>query len=260
MRGLCDNLPTMADRSPSAPLPPHPMLDRYYLSEEERRSRIGAWFNEAASDYDWINQAASFGTGSRYRRQALLRAGLAPGMSLLDVGSGTGVVAAQAQSIVGSGGRVVALDPSLGMMEQAAKRGVRRRVRGVAEVLPIPDEKFDLLSMGYALRHVVDLRATFREYRRVLKPGGKVLLLEITPPTSRLAHGLLAFYIGRLLPFIARFGRGGKSSRELMEYYWDTIDRCVPPATILQALAEAGFQKPERHVEHGILSEYTAVR
>jgi demethylmenaquinone methyltransferase/2-methoxy-6-polyprenyl-1,4-benzoquinol methylase len=158
------------------------------------------------------------------------------------------------------GGRVVALDPSLGMLSHAAKRGVRRRVRAVAETLPFPDERFHLLSMGYALRHVVDLRATFQEYRRVLKPGGRVLLLEITPPSSRLAHRLLSFYMGRIAPLIARFGRGGKGSREMMEYYWDTIETCVPPATILQALAEAGFSSPKRYVEHGILSEYTAVR
>jgi demethylmenaquinone methyltransferase/2-methoxy-6-polyprenyl-1,4-benzoquinol methylase len=107
---------------------------------------------------------------------------------------------------------------------------------------------------------VVDLRTTFQEYRRVLKPGGKVLLLEITPPSSRLAHHLLGFYMGRILPLLARFGRGGKSTRELMSYYWDTIESCVPPATILQALDEAGFQRVERYVEQGILSEYTAVR
>jgi len=243
-----------------APLRPHPLLERYYHSEEERRSRIDSMFDEAASDYDWINQALSLGSGAWYRKQALLRAGLQPGMRVLDTGSGTGVVAAQAQAVVGSGGRVVALDPSLGMLSHAVKRGVRRRVRAVAEVLPFPDQQFDLLSMGYALRHVVDLRATFREYRRVLKAGGRVLLLEITPPSSRLGHRLLGFYMGRLAPFMARFGRGGKSSREMMEYYWDTTENCVPPATILQALAEAGFSAPERHVEHGILSEYMATR
>ncbi len=244
----------------TAPLRPHPPLERYYRNEEERRSLVGSMFNEAATDYDWINQALSFGSGTWYRRQALLRAGLEPGMSVLDTGSGTGVVAAQAQSIVGSGGGVVALDPSLGMLSHAAKRGVCRRVRAVAETLPFPDERFDVLSMGYALRHVVDLRATFQEYRRVLKPGGRVLLMEITPPPSRLAHRLLSFYMGRIAPLLARFGRGGKSSREMMEYYWDTIETCVPPATILQALAEAGFSNPKRHVEHSILSEYTATR
>jgi demethylmenaquinone methyltransferase / 2-methoxy-6-polyprenyl-1,4-benzoquinol methylase len=250
----------MTDPSRIAPLRPHPLLTRYYQSEEQRRKRVDAWFDEAAGDYDWITQAVSLGSGNRYRREALLRAGLAAGMSLLDAGAGTGIVAAQAQEIVGRRGRVVALDPSFGMLRRAIGRGVKRRVRGLAESLPFPSERFDLLSMGYALRHVADLRATFREYRRALKPGGKLLLLEITPPASRLWRAFLRLYLGRLVPFVARFGRGGRASRELMAYYWDTIESCVPPGVILDALADAGFAQAARHVEMGIFSEYTAVR
>jgi demethylmenaquinone methyltransferase/2-methoxy-6-polyprenyl-1,4-benzoquinol methylase len=246
--------------SSSDPLRPHPVLTRYYQDEEQRLRRVSSWFDEAAGDYDWLNQAASFGSGARYRKQALVRSGLAEGMSLLDAGSGTGVVAAQGQEIVGRRGLVVALDPSLGMMSHATRRGVRRRVRGVAEALPFPDGQFDRLTMGYALRHVADLRTTFQEYLRVLKPGGKVLLLEITRPSSRVQHAVLAFYLGRVVPFLARFGRGGRSSRELMEYYWDTIENCVPPEVILEALVDAGFSNVERRVQNGILSEYTAVR
>lgn len=244
----------------SDPLRPHPPLTRYYQNEEQRWSRVGSWFNGAAGDYDWLNQAASFGSGSWYRRQTLLRAGLAEGMSLLDAGSGTGVIAALGQEIVGSRGLVVALDPSLGMMSHAAARGVKRRVRGIAEALPFPGERFDRLTMGYALRHVADLHATFQEYRRVLKPGGKVVLLEITRPSSRLQHHFLKLYLGRIVPFLARFGRGGRTSQELMEYYWDTIETCVPPEVILDALRDAGFSNVERSVQHGILSEYTGVR
>jgi demethylmenaquinone methyltransferase/2-methoxy-6-polyprenyl-1,4-benzoquinol methylase len=183
-------------------------------------------------------------------------------MTMLDAGSGTGVIAAEAQEIVGStggGGRVVALDPSLGMLGQAARRGVRTRIRGVAEALPFAGGTFDFLSMGYALRHVPDLRATFAEYRRILKPGGRLLILEITPPRSRLAFHLLKLYLGGLVPLLASFGKGGRTSRELMEYYWDTVESCVPPAVILEELAEAGFTRPGRHVVQAILSEYTGI-
>lgn len=249
--------------TPSAePLRPHPLLTRYYADEAQRRQRVKTWFDEAAPDYDWVNRAMSFGSGRWYRRGALIRNGLAKGMTMLDVGSGTGVIAAEAQKIVGSiggGGQAIALDPSLGMLGQAAGRGVRTRIRGVAEALPFATGTFDFLSMGYALRHVPDLRATFAEYRRVLKPGGRLLILEITPPRSRIAFRLLEIYLGRLVPLVAGFGKGGRTSRELMEYYWDTVESCVPPAVILEGLAEAGFQRPHRHVVQAILSEYTGI-
>ncbi len=242
------------------PLRPHPPLTRYYSDEEERRRQVLAWFNESAPDYDWINQAMSFGSGSRYRRQALQRAGFTSGMSALDVACGTGVLAAHAQEIAGPDGLVLGLDPSTGMLRQARGRGVRRLVRAVAEALPFPDGRFDMLTMGYALRHVADLKATFREYHRVLKPGGKLLILEITPPRSRLSHRALSLYLGTLVPLLARLGRHGRSSQALMRYYWETIESCVEPSVILAALADAGFSQVDRRVEKGMLSDYTAVR
>jgi demethylmenaquinone methyltransferase / 2-methoxy-6-polyprenyl-1,4-benzoquinol methylase len=241
------------------PLRPHPLLTRYYADEAQRRQRVKIWFDEAAPDYDWVNRAMSLGSGEWYRRGALIRNGLAKGMTMLDAGSGTGVIAAEAQKIVGGSGQVLALDPSLGMLRQAVGRGVRTRIRGVAEALPFATGTFDFLSMGYALRHVPDLRATFAEYRRVLKPGGKLLILEITPPRSRIAFHLLRIYLGRLVPLVAGFGKGGRTSRELMEYYWDTVESCVPPQVILEGLAEAGFTKPHRHVVQAIMSEYTGI-
>jgi demethylmenaquinone methyltransferase / 2-methoxy-6-polyprenyl-1,4-benzoquinol methylase len=240
------------------PLRPHPLLTRYYPDEASRRRQVLAWFDESAADYDWISGAMSFGSERFYRRQALLRAGLAPGMRVLDVACGTGALTGPIQEIVGPAGGALGLDPSTGMLLQARRRGVRRLARGMAEALPFPAAHFDFLSMGYALRHVADLRATFEEYRRVLAPGGRLLILELTAPRSRLAFRLLAFYLGRVVPLAARLGRGGRSSRDLMRYYWDTIESCVPPPVILAALAEVGFSQAERRVEMALFSEYTA--
>lgn len=242
------------------PVAPHPVLSAWYRDETERRLRVNQWFDAAASHYDWINRVMSLGSGRRYRRDALLRAGLGSGMRHLDVGTGTGVIALLGQEIVGSGGEVVALDPSPGMLEVARRAGVRWLVPGRAEDLPFEDARFDLLTMGYALRHVTDLHATFAEYRRVLRPGGKALILEITRPPPGLGHSLLKFYLGTLVPLIARVLRRSRESQTLMRYYWDTIEHCVPPATILAALEAAGFERVRRHVVLGIFSEYSGVR
>jgi demethylmenaquinone methyltransferase / 2-methoxy-6-polyprenyl-1,4-benzoquinol methylase len=246
--------------SEPTPLRPHPLLTQHYADEPSRRRQVQSWFDESATDYDWISQAMSLGSGSFYRRQALLRAGLAPGMQALDVACGTGAVIRSVQEIVGPSGRALGLDPSTGMLLQARRHTVHHLVRGVAEALPFPTGRFDFLSMGYALRHVADLRATFQEYHRVLAPGGRLLILEVTTPRSRLAFRLLAFYMGRIVPLLARLGRGGRTSRDLMRYYWETIEACVPPPVILEALHEAGFTQVERRAEMSIFSEYVAVR
>lgn len=247
--------------SPEAagPLRPHPLLLRYYADEAGRRRRVGAWFDATAPRYDRITQWMSFGSGHWYRRRALRRAGLAAGASVLDVACGTGVLAEHARSLVGESGRVVALDPSLSMLLRARERDAGRLARGTAEALPFAAASFDLVTMGYALRHVADLRCTFAEYRRVLRPGGRVLVLEITRPASRAAHRVLAFHLGRVVPALARLGRRGAEARELMEYFWETIDRCVPPERILAALEEAGFSTVERAVDLAVFSSYRAV-
>ena len=114
----------------AAPLPPHPALTQYYADERDRHSYVIRSFDASASHYDWINQIMSFGTGHLYRRQALLRAGLVASMHVLDVGCGTGVIANHAAHIVGSQGCVIALDPSIGMLQEAIRRRVRPAVLG----------------------------------------------------------------------------------------------------------------------------------
>lgn len=241
-------------------LPPHPLLGDYYTDEAGRLAQVRRWFDASAGNYDWVNAFMSFGSGVYYRTDALRRLGLGPGERLLDCGSGTGVIAAIAQGIVGATGLVVALDPSSGMLAQARSRGVLNLVPGRAEHLPFADASFDRLTMGYALRHVADLSATFREYRRVLAPGGSLLLLEITRPRSRFGCAALRLYMRTLVPLVTRWFRHSRDTAALMRYYWDTIEHCVPPETILAALRAAGFEQVQRQAQLGVFSEYTGLR
>lgn len=247
--------------SPVGAVAPHPVLTGYYRDAAQRQDRVKQLFDASARHYDWINRMMSLGSGRAYRRAALLRAGLAPGQRHLDVGAGTGVIALLGQQIAGPQGEVVALDPSPGMLEVARAAGVRNIVPGRAENLPFADAHFDLLTMGYALRHVSDLRSTFNEYRRVLRPGGKLLILEITRPARPgLGYQLLKFHLKTLVPAVTRLLRGSHEAQVLMSYYWDTIEQCVPPATILSTLEAAGFEQVRREVMLGVFSEYCAVR
>lgn len=243
-----------------APVRPHPVLPSYFEDESTRRRKVRVWFDEAAGHYDWVSQGLSFGSGHWYRRKVLREAGVGPGTRVLDVACGTGVLAHAAQQLTGASGRAIGLDPSSGMLGQAHARGVQHLCQGFAEHLPYADRSFDVLTMGYALRHVSDLVATFREYRRVVRDGGKVLILEITPPRSRVGTALLKAHMRYVVPLAARLGSRKRSVQEVFAYFWDTIESCVPPATIVESLRAAGFAAAERKVELGIFSTYEATR
>jgi demethylmenaquinone methyltransferase/2-methoxy-6-polyprenyl-1,4-benzoquinol methylase len=239
-------------------LAPHPPLPQYYGEEAARPRWVRGVFDRTAADYDRIESFMSAGSGAWYRGEALTRAGLVPGMHVLDAASGTGLVAAAALRIVGADGRVTALDPSLGMLAEGRGIDGLARVGGAAEKLPFAAATFDFASMGFALRHVADLAAVFAELHRVLRPGGRVCVLEITRPRGRLATAALKAYLRGFVPLAARvLGRRGETAM-LMRYYWDTIAACVPPETVLAALRDAGFVDVDRRVELGIFSEYRA--
>jgi demethylmenaquinone methyltransferase/2-methoxy-6-polyprenyl-1,4-benzoquinol methylase len=171
-------------------------------------------------------------------------------MHVLDIATGTGLVAREA---IGLGGRVIGLDPSVGMISKA-RRYSFPLVRALGEQLPFRDACFDFISMGFALRHVGDIDALFAEMWRVLKRGGTICLLEVTHPTSRFAAWTLRFFMTRIVPAIAYAAR--REGDALMRFYWDTIEACVPPATILAAGERAGFRSPTHRVIFGTLSEY----
>jgi demethylmenaquinone methyltransferase / 2-methoxy-6-polyprenyl-1,4-benzoquinol methylase len=239
---------------------PHEPLTSYYPDEDRRRAWLRGIFDRTASDYDAIERAMAFGSGPWYRNRALRQAGLTKGMRVLDVGMGTGLVTKEAIAITGDASLVTGVDPSPGMVGEAhLPMDVETRI-GTAENLPCDDGAYDFLSMGFALRHVSDLARAFDEYFRVLAPGGKLCVLEITRPGSGAGIAMLKFYMRGVVPVIARIVGKKQESVELMRYYWDTIEACVPPQTVLAAIARAGFADVRRDVELGIFSAYCAVK
>lgn len=241
-----------------SPTAPHAPLSKYVATPAERQRFVIDLFDRSAPFYDRICEVMSFGSGLRYRHGALVRGGLKSGMHVLDVATGTGLVARAALAIVGGHGRVIGLDPSAGMLTRAREDITRRLVRGLGDSLPIASGSFDFVSMGYALRHVDHLETAFTEYRRVLKPGGRVLLLEITPPRSRAGRVAARLYFKRIVPLMTRAITHSADGVRLMQYYWDTIEACVPPEMIMSALTRVGFDNVERQVVQGIFSEYRA--
>ena len=239
---------------------PHAPLRSYYGQDQQRCAWVVDLFNRTALDYERIERLMALGSGSRYRRQALSSAGLRSGMQVIDVGTGTGLVAREAVRLVGPRGSVLGVDPSAAMLANARAMGGVRLVLGGAESIPAPDAAADFLCMGYALRHISDLSVALREFQRVLRPGGQLCLLEITRPEGRWRRALLKTYMRTLVPWAARVLARERDTPLLMRYYWDTIENCVAPPLIIAALGAAGFVDVTRRVDLGIFSQYCARR
>lgn len=245
---------TAATRGLAAALP------GYFASEDERLRFVHEIFDGTASDYDRMERLLSFGRGSRYRREALRRAGLVRGSTVLDVAAGTGLVAREAAHIVGDPQLVTGVDPSTAMMANAALPAGVRMLEGRAEAIPLADAMFDFLSMGYALRHLADLPLAFSEFYRVLKPSGRLCILEITRPSNRFTAALLKGYMHGVVPRLGRLFARSSETALLWRYYWDTIEASAPPEEVIGALRGTGFIDARRAVSFGMFSEYQATK
>jgi demethylmenaquinone methyltransferase / 2-methoxy-6-polyprenyl-1,4-benzoquinol methylase len=239
---------------------PHRDLPGFYGQREARADFVSHLFDETARYYDRISSLLSFGTCKAYRKRALQHAGLTAPMHLLDVATGTGLMAQAAIALGVSPNQIIGVDPSRGMLQENRKLRMIHLFQGRGESLPFGDESFDFICMGYALRHVEDLGALFREFRRVLKPGGRVLILEITRPDSRVGLNLARIYLEKLLATFVQLITGNRSAGQLLRYYWATIEQCVPPETIMTALGANGLVDVQRRTSHAILTDYLALK
>ncbi len=145
------------------PVVPHPPLRHFYRHSGERERFVSELFDGSAPWYDWAIAFLSFGSGNWYRRQVLTRTGLQKGDRVLDIATGTGVVARAAAAITGDPSSVIGLDPSIGMLVAGREKARFTNVQGKSERLPFRDASFDMITIGFALRHFADLGDVFRE-------------------------------------------------------------------------------------------------
>lgn len=174
----------------------------------ERTRHATALFQGIAPQYGWMGAVLSFGQDVRWRRTAVAAVSPRDGRTVLDVASGTGLVA---RELARRNARVVQLDPSLPMLRAGIDRtrklrldGLVRPVAGRAESLPFADRAFDALTVTYLLRYVDDPPATVRELLRVVRPGGSVASLEFHVPPTRWARALWRVYTRRVMPAVGR--------------------------------------------------------
>jgi demethylmenaquinone methyltransferase/2-methoxy-6-polyprenyl-1,4-benzoquinol methylase len=172
-------------------------------------------FSSIAHRYDLLNTTLSFNQDKYWRKFTVRHSGLQQGGKGLDVCCGTGMLTLEQAKVVGINGHVVGLDFCENMLQKAVEnishttyQGVIELVKGNAMQLPFEDNTFDCATIGFALRNVPDILTTIKEMRRVVKPGAKVLSLELAKPSAPVFKQLYYLYFNHLVPLLGRMGIG----------------------------------------------------
>ncbi|KAF0217557.1 MAG: ubiquinone/menaquinone biosynthesis [Geobacteraceae bacterium] len=214
----------------------------YKLSE--KGERIQEMFDSIAPRYDFLNRLLSLGIDRRWRRFAVRQIKYSEPGRILDVATGTGDVAMEIAAQTPAAVNIVGVDFSREMVE-LGKDKIRnssyagRITMEVApcEAIPFPDESFDSVTIAFGIRNVVDREQGLREMQRVLKPGGRVVILEFSTPRSQLFKSLYYFYFLRVLPVI-----GGLFSRfSAYKYLPDSVLEFPSREDFKALMAAAGF-------------------
>ena len=203
-------------------------------------SEVRVMFDRIAGRYDLMNLLISAFQEPRWRRRLVAAAALMPGGSALDVASGTGKVAADLQARVGPSGRVLGVDLSPGMTAVAQKRYASRPglgyLVGNAMELPTRDGEFDAATIAFGMRNLPDYGRGFAEMARSVRPGGRVLCLEIARPRSRLAR-FMRWWFDRIVPVIGRLAGQGPAYGYLVR----SVQAYPSPEKIAEIMGEVGL-------------------
>lgn len=217
----------------------------------EKVQRVRGVFDSVASKYDLMNDLMSGGVHRLWKHYTLARTALRPGQRALDVAGGTGDLARGMIRQVGDRGEVVLGDINAAMLTNGRQRltdaGVVGNIRYVqlnAEALPFPDARFDCVTIGFGLRNVTDKAAALGSARRVLKPGGRLLVLEFSKPTVAGLDKVYDAYSFNVLPLMGKLVANDADS---YRYLAESIRRFPDQETLRGMMLDAGFDQASYH-------------
>lgn len=220
------------------------------VPEEDKAKRVRGVFDSVAGDYDLMNDVMSLGIHRLWKRLAIEMANIQPGQQILDLAGGTGDLVLLIAPKAGPQGRVVLSDINNAMIRTGRARLLDRGIAGNveyvqadAERLPFPDNSFDCITMGFGLRNVTRKQAALESMYRVLKPGGRLLILEFSRPTA-LLRPAYDFYSFSILPRLGRLIAGDAAS---YRYLAESIRMHPDQNALVGMLEAAGFEACDYH-------------
>jgi demethylmenaquinone methyltransferase/2-methoxy-6-polyprenyl-1,4-benzoquinol methylase len=221
------------------------------VDAKEKAGRVAGVFHSVADNYDLMNDLMSAGIHRLWKHMTIEMSGVRKGHKVLDIAGGTGDLAAKFSKIVGSEGSVVLADINESMLkvgrDRLIDRGITENVtfsQADAQYLPFPDDTFDVITIAFGLRNVTDKDMALRSMFRVLKPGGKLLILEFSKPTSSLLSKIYDTYSFNVLP---RLGKVFANDSDSYKYLAESIRMHPDQSTLLQMLNSAGFENTDFH-------------
>lgn len=225
-----------------------------------KKEGIRRLFNSIASDYDRLNHILSLNIDKGWRRMAVKEiADKDSPVKVLDVACGTGDFTIEIAKKVSAGSEVIGVDISEGMMEigkeKMLKAGVTAEMTVAdCESLPYDQNTFDRIAVGFGVRNFEHLDLGIREMCRVLKPDGKLVILELSLPSNRLVRGCYMLYFQKILPMVGGFLSGDRGA---YEYLRTSVLRFPAPDKFIEMLKSAGFEQVEhRPLTFGICRMY----
>ncbi|MCG6938008.1 MAG: bifunctional demethylmenaquinone methyltransferase/2-methoxy-6-polyprenyl-1,4-benzoquinol methylase UbiE [Gammaproteobacteria bacterium] len=221
------------------------------VDETAKEGLVAGVFNSVASKYDIMNDVMSFGIHRIWKKIAMQHTGLKPGDWALDVAGGTGDLTMQMSKQVGPAGRVIISDINAAMLEEGRKRLLDRGYAGNidfvianAEDLPFEDNSFNCITIAFGLRNVTHQDKALQSMYRVLKPGGRLLILEFSKPVVPGLNRLYDLYSFNILPKMGKFIANDENS---YRYLAESIRMHPDQETLKQMMKQAGFERCTYH-------------